>query len=371
MKEKGVLSLRCLDFPIVRNGAGLGGKPVGTGAYQVETYSNDKVVLAANENWWKQRPYIDRVEFEARDSNETALASFAAGQFNMVPTSAITAGRYRQEGVSEVLDVMTQDMEVLIVNHDNYILRDVRIRQAVAYMIDRSEIISNVCMNRAQACDVPIAPDSWFYDSKSKVYDHSLNKAMSLLEEAGYTDADENGVLEKNGIELELNILVCESADGTRGEAAREIAKQLTDAGIKAQVVIAAYSMNDGGEFMSKLKNGEFDLALVGFNMSRDCDLSPYLDEMGECNYGGYHGSELAELAHAMYTASDEASLRESASAFQSKFVSQLPFIVLYFRLNSIVCSADIRDIGAVREPDIMRNAEKWYIAESEQNGAE
>lgn len=366
MTEKGLLPLRCLDFPIVRNNAPLSGKPDGTGPYAFESSDEECVLLKVNENWWKQHPYIKNVKFIARDSNETALASFSAGQFNMVPTSAITAGRYRQEGVSDVLDVMTQDMEVLVVNHKNPILSDARVRQAIAYLIDRAEIISNVCMNRARACDVPIAPDSFIYDSKSKIYDHSVQEAERLFKEALCLDTNGDMMLEKNGEDIKFNILVCTSLDGTRAEAAKHISQQLLKAGIQSEIVNASYSTASGGEFMEKLKNGEYDIALVGLNMARDCDLSMYLEYGGECNYGSFYNRELAQLAQQMYNATDEDELKQKASAFEMKFAQELPFIVLYFRLNSIVYSDDIKEIGAVREPDLLRKIENWYISASE-----
>ncbi len=366
MKEKGILPLRCLDFPIVKNGASLSSKPIGTGPYAFESYSDDTVILKANENWWKQRPYIETVKFIARDSNETALASFSAGQFNLVPTSAITAGKYRQEGIASVLDVMTQNMEVMLINHENSLLRDIKIRQALSYLINRTELISNVCMNRARSCDVPIAPDSWFYDSKSKIYDYSISKAEELLAQAQCSDSNEDGILEKNGEDISFKLLVCSSVDGTRDEAAKHIAQQLLEAGIKTEITSASYSNDDGGKLMEKLENREFDIALVGFNMARDCDILPYLASDGDCNFSGYYSAVLEKAAKEMYAAEDDTVLREKASAFQTQFAHEIPFIVLYFRLNSMVYSADIKELDTAREPDIMRNVENWYIVSDE-----
>lgn len=365
MKEKGVLPLRCLNFPIVKNGASLTSKPVGTGPYAYESKDEETVTLKANELWWKQRPYISSVKFIARDSNETALASFSAGQFNFVPTSAITAGKYRQEGVANVTDVMTQDMEVLLINHSNSLLKNIKIRQALAYLINRTELISNVCMNRARACDVPVAPDSWFYDSKSKLYDHSITKAEELLKAELCVDNNEDGILEKNGEDISFRLLVCTSLDGTRADAAKQIAQQLLDAGIKTEITLAAYSADGGGEFMEKLENGEYDIALVGFNMARDCDLSPYFGYEGECRFGGYYSLELENAASEMYNAANDSELQQKASDFQLCFIEELPFIVLYFRLNSIVYSSQIKALETAREPDIMRNVEKWYISDN------
>ena len=70
---------------------------------------------------------------------------------------------------------------------------------------------------------MPIAPDSWIYESKSKLYDYNTVKALELLAEAGWTDSDGDGRLEKNGMsltEMSLKILVNDSTDSTRKNAA-------------------------------------------------------------------------------------------------------------------------------------------------------
>ena len=364
-KSGGYASLYGLTFPVMMSGEATA-RPVGTGPYKYDGYRDGGVLLTANDGWWKQRPYIDSFLFIERDSNDVALASYSAGQLDMVPTSATTAGKYRQEGITIVQDVMTQSMELMLVNSTSGALSDSRVRQAIAYGLDRSKIISNVYMNRAQSCDVPVAPDSWIYDSKSKMYDYNASKALALLEEAGWTDVDDDGRLEKGGMaltELNLMLLVNDSTDSARKNAAAAIADQLGEIGISVEVVTAAYSVGQtGGEYMDMLKNGEYDIALIGMNLGRDSNLVDVMASNGKANYGNYYDYELDVLARSMMSAGDEAAYRDAASAFQLAFAEKLPFIPLYFRLNSIVYSADIKGMTDVREPDIMRSVDKWYM---------
>jgi len=368
MKSPGYASLYALTFPIMMNGA-LSTAPVGTGPYKVTAASGGRVTLTANDGWWKQRPYIDSFVFLERDSNSTALASYSAGQLDLVPTSATIAGRYRQENKTAVLDVMTQSAEIMLLNSTSATLMDIRVKQAIAYALDRSRIISNIYMNRAQASDVPIAPDSWLYDTRSKVYDYDIVKARSLLEEAGWTDVDNDGRLEKNGMalsEMNIQLLVNESTDSTRRDAANAIAEQLEELGITVEVVTAPYSAgSDESEFQTLLSQGQYDAALIGINLPRDSNLTEVMRYGGSANYGNYSNSELMGLATAMMNAADEPAYRDAASAFQLKFVEEMPFIMLYFRLNSIIYSTDIKGLTGAREPDIMRAVDKWYMYDS------
>lgn len=368
MKQQGVSALYALTFPVTESqSTATGNYPAGTGPYKFSFVSDEMVRLERNDNWWKQAPNIDFVEFYARESNEISLASYAAGQLDMVFTSSLTVGRYRDDKNTAVLDMMTQNAEVMLLNFSNQNLRDVRVRQALAYAIDRSRIITNVYMNRARASDVPVPPDSWLYESKSAVYDYNAELAFSLFAEAGWTDVDEDGFLEKDGAhysELTLTLLVNDSTDGVRRTAADLIKTQLEALGVHVEVVAAAYTLGDDtSEYLQKLANGEFDLALAGFNIGYDCNLSPYLNGSGIRNYGKYANAALEQLVINVNTATAEGEYRAAASALQMAFVEELPFITLYFRLNSVLYNTDIMGISEMREPDVLRNIASWYVA--------
>ena len=261
---------------------------------------------------------------------------------------------------------MTQTAEVMLINYSNDILKDVNVRMALAYAIDRGHIITNVYMNRAQACDVPVAPDSWLYESKSKLYDYNTTVAYALLANAGWSDIDGDGYLERNGqhySEMTLRLLVNDSTDTARKSAAEMIAQQLEEIGIHVELITAGYVLgDDASEYVAKIQTKEFDLALIGFNLGRDCDLTQYIAQNGQNNYGGYSNAALEQLAQNILTAEDETTLRTAASEFQMRFAQELPFITLYFRLNSILYSADIQGITSAREPDILRSVDQWYM---------
>lgn len=367
MKHAGLSALYALTFPVTESSASATGNyPAGTGAYKFSYVSDDEVKLVRNDNWWKQAPNIDSVEFYARESSDVSLSSYTAGQLDMVFTSSLTVGRFREEANTAVQDMMTQTAEVMIVNFSNQYLRDVSVRRALVCALNRSRIITNVYMNRARAADVPVPPDSWLYESKSAVYDYSEENAKTLLAAAGWADTDGDGYIEKDGNkyeEMTLSILVNDSADAARKTAAEQIAAQLEAVGIHAEVVTAAYTLgDDGSEYLVKLRSGDFDLALAGFNLGRDCDLTAYLATGGTNNYGKYSNAALEQLAANVLNAATEKDYIDTASKLQIAFSEELPFIVLYFRLNSLVYNTDIKGISDMREPEVLRNIASWYI---------
>ncbi|MEL7608970.1 MAG: peptide ABC transporter substrate-binding protein [Bacillota bacterium] len=363
MKQPGLASLYALLFPVLCSQT-TGSSP-GTGPYVFTSVSDEEIVLAANEQWWKHTPYISKVVFEPRENNETALASYLAGQLNFVPTSSLSVGRYREEDNTSMIDMMTQNVELLLVNHHNALLSTPEIRKAIAYGIDRNELITNIYMNRAFAADVPVAPDSFVYESKSKVYDYNPAKATELLTKAGFENTDDDEYLEypNSANELTFTLLVNETTEsGARKDAANMIASQLQKIGIKVEVETAAFSLaSESNEYEQRLESGDFDLALVGLNLARNNDVRPLLSG-GSKNYGGYAGQSLNDLVKNMVTAADEKSFRDAASQFQLAFVQELPFITLYFRLHSVVYTSELKGVSEIRKPDLLKDIDQWYF---------
>lgn len=360
MNSPGIMALYALDFPIGRSDGSVFN---GTGPYRAKTVSDERILLQASSAWWDRTPYISSIEFLARSSNDTALASYAAGQLDFVPTALLSAGRFAENGVTVVRDHMTQGMETLIFNHRRHPTMDADFRKAIARAINRAPIISNVYMNRARACDVPVPPDSWLYSGGSLI-GHDAALANSYFEKAGCV-RDNEGRMLAGGNPLELTLLVSGTTDNTtRSDAAALIASQLGEFGISVKVVVAPHGYGETeSEFLAALYGMDWDVALVGFNLAVSNDLSPYLTADGKNNFGRFSGVVLADELNALRTAQDEESLREAFRTMENAFIEQLPFIVLYFRLNSVVCTASLEGISTLREPALLRGIKNWYYS--------
>ena len=371
MKSEGLSALYCLNFPITK--ANSDEVLMGTGAYRLENMTDEEIKLTVNTDWWGGTPQIETVEFIARSSNDLAIASYEAGMLDFVPTNSLTAKQYSSAGETVVASCMTQQMETLLINHNNAHLRKREFRSAIAHLVDRSSIIANVYMNNARSCDMPVPPDSWLYDSSQVVYGYDRELALSLLTEQGYT-IDEDGNIGYFGEKVSLRILVGSTPENSvRAEAAQLIADSLTSFGIGVELITANHDTASASpdpeseapysgdtEFVRLLREGNWDLALVGFSLSESNSLSKYLTPSGSNNFGHYSSETMTSLIEIMDSAVDEASLREAAYAVQSEFAEELPFIVLYFRLNSVIYSADIQGIGQLREPRLLENMKDW-----------
>ena len=366
MKSKGLSSLYSLTFPIICKKTWKDSPLNGTGPYSVSSDKETSITLKINKSWWKELPKIESIKFSERLDNETALASYSAGQMNFVPTSSLSAGKYRKDGDTDVIDVKTQNVELLIFNHDNSILKNAQIRKALAYSVSQGKLVSNVYMNKAHACDVPIMPYSWLYDTKSKVIETNIPEANRILDEAGYVDKNDDGIRELKGSKkkLSLVLLVNETTDNTARKNAAEIIKaQMLQCGIEVIVEAESYSISDkDSPYIKRLNTGDFDLALVGVNLGQDCNLAGFFEEDNSLNFGNVKDDELLNMANDIIYAPDEASMRNAAQIFQGAFTENLPFMVLYFRLNSIIYANELKGITSINEPNIMAAEYLWYF---------
>ncbi len=360
-RDPGLISLYSLNIPIIK--ANSDKLMFGTGAYRADVVTDDRIVLNVNAEWWDKTPYFETVEFLARGSNDLAIASYGAGMLDLVPSSQLTVGQYASAGETIVADCMTQQIETLLINHANKYLADVRFRKAIAQLIDRSSIITNIYMNKARSSDVPFPPDSWLYDGTQVAYDYDVESAKKILMGMGFSwDGDEKLVWGHNQVKLRL---LCGSIteNTIRADAAALIADNLNAVGIEVELINIEHDIgNEDDPFLLKLSEGEWDLAAVGFNLSQGNDLSRYLFSDGNNNYGNYRDVNMENLIGQMKNMRNEQELRNRAYEVQAYFAQELPFIVLYFRLDSVIYTTRINGVGTLRDPNLLRGIQNWYF---------
>lgn len=206
------------------------------------------------------------------DTADQALNAFDTQSVDIAMTRSINASRYSGSLNTFSLNARTRQLEVLLVNRA---YKDFKsddngqnlLRQAIAYAINRSELISSAYQNMATVAYTPIPSGTWLSNESAirDIYDPLM--AASLLDSAGYKLADD-GNRYKDGKKMEkLRILVYDEPGSTaRTNAANKIVDQLAAVGIPAYV--ATWSRAD---VQTKLVSGDYSLALCGLNF----DISP------------------------------------------------------------------------------------------------
>lgn len=360
-------ALHALSFPILPWDGGFDGKampaiPYGTGPYVCETFQpGTSIKLKVNPDWWMKPPYIQNIEALPFSDNATAIKSLVLRQLDAVQTNDLTVAQYRDSGDASVYEYPTHTFDYLAVNFASPDLQDKRMRQAIAYALDRREIAAWAYSNHAIVADTPVPPDSWLYDGKVLHYNKDIKQARSLIEAVGWS-AKEDGIWSRSpdGMERNLKIRILTNREETntlRVDTARLIADQLTAAGIQTEVVTLGWD-----EYLNKLQEKDFDLALCGSYLSPVPDLSFLLRTDGSLNIGGWGNADIdAKLDQIVQTAkSEELGLR--MAELQGVIIDELPIISLYFRTHSLLTSPNLLGVTGVREESAYANMAQWYL---------
>jgi len=345
--------------------------PIGTGPYEFTSYEEETGIrMDVNDDWWKIKPYISSIMAKPIKDAASEVLAYNLQQLDLVGTSDLSANRYRKYGVTNVEEYMTQYYDCLIPNlyvpknGEIKFVHDIRGRQAIAYALNKSQIISKVLVNHAVATDVPIPPDSWLFDSTLSIYEHNEKEAIRLIEEMGYTKFDEEGFRAKVNDETEeLETLVIELMypkeieDSYKQNIASLIEEQLENIGMRIDLRELPKK-----KYESSVDAGNFDLALVSFYIDRNPNPRFMISSSGTANYG-YYKDEFMDLAlEDCGTALKEEDRKIAYSRVQEMFLNQLPQISLYYRTNSLIFDDSIKGVMNYRALDIFNEIQSWYV---------
>lgn len=209
----------------------------GSGPYRLDSWeTGQRIVLAKKENWWgaklgKSAPaleaYPDQLIYKVIPDAAAALNSLKAEEIDAI--SAIDPKDFKDLEstplVSERYNLYSPPALInyfIYVNTSNPKLSDKRVRQALAHAVNTEEIIENVFYGYGEPTNGPVHPSTAYYNRELKPVPYNIEKAKALLAEAGWTDSDNNGYVDKeiNGERVEMKLTYLMSAN-------REVSKNV------------------------------------------------------------------------------------------------------------------------------------------------
>ncbi|MBN1850240.1 MAG: ABC transporter substrate-binding protein [Deltaproteobacteria bacterium] len=181
---------------VEKNGKGWASvHPVGTGPFKFKEFRRDSLLQYEKfEDYWQEgKPYLEGIEFKLIANKVTARMSFEAGEGKMiVGLQANDTYGLKQEGKYIVNTSFSSGISGLVgdgANPDS-VFRDVRVRKAMAYAINREDICKNIFHDLNLPGHVLAVPGSKAYNPSVEGYSYDPAKAMALLKEAGYGDSN-------------------------------------------------------------------------------------------------------------------------------------------------------------------------------------
>lgn len=338
--------------------------PIGTGPYKVDKYDKFKSIkLQANDNYWGNKPYISSILATMVPDKEAALTSVEANEADVAEANDFDWEKYSGDKTLRIYEYVTQEYEYLAFNLNRPITGQKNIRKALAYGIDRHEMIDEVYLGHATVTDIPVYPKSYLYREEENRFGKDALKAANLLVELGWENRDDDPWLEnETNQELSLHLLVNEE-NLQRVKAAEMIASQLGKIGIHIIVDKVGWE-----EYQRRMFTNSFDIVLGGWKLSNIPDLRFFLQSsyIGNTNFAGYANPEMDQLLNEVLIMKDMQGKEEKYKQIQQLFLDDLPYFSLYFKNNAIIMKEHVKGEIIPLPLNIYHNIEKWYIQTKE-----
>ncbi|WP_403023318.1 ABC transporter substrate-binding protein [Salinibacterium sp. GXW1014] len=305
--------------------------PIGTGAFSLENYtSGDSIELVANEDYWGGAPEIAGVTFRFISEGSTALAALKSGDVDW--TDSIPAQQVQGlEGDDTIVlgQNPSNDYWYLAMNQAKEPWNDVRVRQAVAYAIDRDAIAQVTSYGTAEVNQLAIPKASSWY-SEYDTYSTDVDQAKSLMADAGVPSA-------------EMELLV--SSDYPESVAAAQvIADNLAEIGITVSI-----SSPDFASWLDAQNAGRFDMLMMSWLGNIDPDDFYYAQHhsAGGSNAQGYANPEVDALLDEARTETDTDARKALYDEAAALIADDASYIYLYNPSVIQAWSPDLEDYEA------------------------
>lgn len=285
------------------HGEDYGKNPVGVGPYQFKNWETGQSILLTKYedfNWPesfyenKGSAYPDELEFKFIKDYQTKLAALDSGSIDIaMNVEAKDVARYRDNDKFEVKELERQGIGSFIeMNIENDKLKDPNLRKALNMAINKEVIIQAVIDGEGSVANGPLSPNIFGYDPEVENYGYKYNQdeAVGLLESAGWSK-NANGVMEKDGEELRLELLTTE-ADNQKAQIIQAMLKEI---GIEINI----QSMEQA-TLIEKAGEGDFELSFLSYSYN-DPDVLYML----------FHSSQIGGLNHTRVNNADLDALLE------------------------------------------------------------
>ncbi|MBL7555444.1 MAG: peptide ABC transporter substrate-binding protein [Bdellovibrionaceae bacterium] len=318
----------------------------------------DNITLVPNKHFYGEAPKIKRIIIKLIPNTGTLEANLRSGTVDKISVLGLTFDqaislekKIKSENVNFTVSFEPSTVyEHIDLNLDNPILKDIKVRKALATAIDKEQLVKSLFEGKQPAAMHFITPkDPWYTDDPMFVttYRYSKRQAAKMLDEAGWKE-DKDGYRYKDGKKLSLNFMT------TAGNKTREAVQVYLQNQWK-QVGIEIIIKNEPGRvfFGETTKKRRFDMAMYAWvanpeNNPRSTQHSGMISSekngwSGQ-NYPGWNNPRMDKLIEDMDGEFNPKKRIELAAEMQKLYTDELPVLPLYYRTDNAVVPKNLKN---------------------------
>jgi peptide/nickel transport system substrate-binding protein len=327
--------------------------PIGSGPFKFVSAETDKeVILERNASYWDEKPKLAQVRFAVVPDATTRALELRKGSADAAINSLTsdTVQTLQREPSLEVKIVPGTVLSYFGFNLRDPILKDVRVRQAIAYAFDRKPMIDYLLRGQAEPARSILPAQSWAYNGEVPAYNHDPAKARALLDAAGYPAI--------NGMRFHLTMKT--STDENTRLMVAVMQQQLREVGIALDIRSFEFAT-----FFTDVTHGAFQLySLRWIGGNEDPDIFSVFDSSrfppNGANRGYYSNPKVDALIDQGRREVDTSARKETYATLQEILAEDLPYIDLWYLDNILVHNKRVHnlELNPAGNYDFLRTAE-------------
>jgi peptide/nickel transport system substrate-binding protein len=342
-------------------------QPVGSGPFKFKQWMNGShLIVERNDAYYGEGPYLDEIIFKFIPDENSLLVQIKTGEIDLFHRADINYFNDLKNlpGI-KVYQTPMMMYEHIDFNTEHPILKDRRVRRAISYATNKKQIAERVYNGLVEVANLDEFPSSKYFnpEAEAKARFNPL-EARRLLRDAGWSDTDGDGILEKNGQDLSL-VITATSGQVNRKRTQLVLREQYRDVGIDLSIrnynsTLLYGTYQDGGI----LKRGKFDIVMYAWLSSPEPATKEALYSYKNIPPNGqnnprFHHEGISQLLQQGSNELDEAKRIKIYHEISNILVDESPVIPLFWYTSLNPCTTRLKNF----KPNPTQSADTWNAA--------
>lgn len=334
-----------------------------SGIYVLSKWDHDSsLVLERNENYSGKHSNLERVIFKIIPDETSRAIALEAGEvdvLNNIPPHIAN----RLSSVKEVVlhNSPGRLVAMLTWNLENPVFKDPVVRRALSFAIDRERIVGDFLYGFGSIGKGPIPPASWAHDADILPDNYDPERSKQMLTQAGWVDNNGDGIREKNGVDLEFEIIT-KKGDSVRENSLIMLRENFCTIGARVECSVAEFS-----SMIEQVRSGNFDSYLRIYSSRMNINPSALYASgpSNRFNYGNYSSELVDSLLNIALATTDRKKSVQLWHEFEKAVIEDPPAAFLYYPHTIVGVSDRIHNV----KPHVLssyNNIRDWWIAKED-----
>jgi len=338
-----------------------GRKPVGTGPYKfVKWTTGSEIVIAKNDDYWGKKPDLQSIVFKIISDNTVAFQVLKRGDLDL---SGLTPIQWERQSNTKVFKdnfnkhkYFRPNYSFIGWNMKKPFFSDKRVRTAMTHLLNRQEILDKILLGLGAIVTNPFYINSPEYDKSIKPLDYSPETAIKLLDEAGWTDSNKDGIRDKDGVKFEFEFLLPSGSD-TSEKIATILKEELDKVGIVMNIRKTEWAV-----FTTRLNERKFDAVTLAWSMGVESD--PYqiwssTQSTTGSNFVGFENERADQLISEARQEFNKEERIKLYREFAEIIHEQQPYTFLFCSMSTVAVSNRFRNVEVY---PLGLDPLRWYV---------